>query len=359
MSTFTQRDTQVLSDIVHAANNNDLTSPAFWSEMLELIRKAMPFECGSVNLCDIARDEENKIVGISCPRFSPDNSHPGHDLVHHLTAKAIAMHKTVWRPTDIVPKQVWEDMEIYRDHLAPLGLRHFLNALFWNGDSVVCRMYLARTAAQSIFTRKEVQFLALVVRHVNDSIRTSHLLRDAVAFRSKFQAGIDQLSEPVFLFDDNLELVYINLKARAICARCPEGEEAGIEAVRSVAAGLHAELETSPEARHPESFCSLGQSNYLLRGFAVNLPNSRRHLGVLAVDTFKAVENWVTTGLSRIGLSPLEREICLMLARKSFADDLGERLGLSESELDGHVKNILDKLGLMDKQDIPGRILEL
>ncbi|MCL6520724.1 MAG: hypothetical protein K6T99_12930 [Armatimonadetes bacterium] len=157
MRAVTYEELRILSDIIYVANS-DIFSPSAWMEIIDLLRKLTPVDALGAVFLDIRTCKPERHVSYNItPTFFERYANYYH--ARELTLlPALARNLHAWRPTDIVPKNVWENSEVYNDFLLPEGLRHALTTALNAGQDVHARIYMARGKGNAPFSQKRRTF---------------------------------------------------------------------------------------------------------------------------------------------------------------------------------------------------------
>jgi len=360
MPTFTEKEIKTLSDIIRAAYT-DILSSETWLEIFGLTAQVVPLEAASTKFFDPETGKPGNCTSQNTdPRFYRQYQEYYHtkDLA---TQRARASNILVWRPTDVVRKSVWENSEIYTDLLAPHRFYHAVSVMLGSGSEMPAQFWLVRTTPGSGFTDEDVRFLELLQPHLANALRKARALEELSRAKAALQAGLDQFDRPIFLFDDDARLIYMNQSARAICEppNTPPGDRLAIIQA-SAAVLIKKKIEASNDLELPSGVkCILGDTTYMLEGSPIYPPGSSRQWTVVAVDLTHHIGAALRMAMDARELSSREVEICAMLVGGLSNREIADKLFISEFTVKDHIKNIFEKLKISSRSEVAARLLGL
>jgi len=361
MSTVTEKELKVLSDIIYTAYTDILSSEA-WSEIFSLITRIVPLDAASAAFFDAETGSPGKcIIRNADPSFyrQYQEYYYAKDLA---SQRALARNIRVWRPTDVVQKRIWENSEIYTDFLAPRKFYHAVSVMLGTEREMPAQFWMVRTTPRRGFTDEDVRILEFLRPHFASALHRAKLLEDVTRVKAAFETGLDHFGRPIFLFDGSPRLIYMNQAAREVC------ECSGVNADEALASICGAVSELMGKGDHaPGGFenpttavkCDLGNRTYMLEASSVLLPNSFQYWVVMATDMTDFLGIAVRRAVLHRGLSSREGEICIMLVGGLSNREIAEKLFLSEFTVKDHVKNIFEKLKISSRSEVAPRLLGL
>jgi len=360
MSTVTEKELKVLSDIIHTAYTDILSSEA-WPEIFSLIARIVPLDAASAAFFDAETGSPGKcIIQNADPGFyrQYQEYYYAKDLP---SQQALARNIHVWRPTDIVQKRIWENSEIYTDLLAPRRFYHAISVTLGTGREIPAQFWMVRTTPRHGFTDEDVQVLEFLWPHLTSALCRAKLLEDTTRVKAAFETGLDHFGRPIFLFDDCLRLIYMNQAAKDICEGGGVRTDEALASICGAVSELIGKEDHTPDGlENPTAVkCDLGNRTYMLEASSVLLPNSSRYWVVMATDMTDFLSVAVRRAVLQHGLSSREGEICTMLVGGLSNRGIAGKLFLSEFTVKDHVKNIFEKLEISSRSEVAARLLGL
>lgn len=357
MPALTEKEVNLVSELIHVIHEDLLTSDD-WSRVHPLLERLIPADCIATIFYDSHTGvPERQILHGKDPGIFPAYRERYHNE-EYATRMALSKRLHVWRMEDIITKERWHQSPAYRELMVPNQLREVLAMALWEPGEFCIRVYLARFEGGKPFSRREVQLLSLIHPHAHATLKKAHYLRQMRATRDSLQAGLDQFDRPIFVFDDSLQLLYLNNRAKDITAA--DGHEDRLSVIRDAAAQAIEQARSLPEGEPPKGIkCNLGDHLFLVEASQVKVPDGPDHWIVVAVDLTDHLRASLRLAMVTLGLSSREQEICMMLVAGLTNSEIAEKLFISEFTVKDHVKNIFEKIGVANRSEVAAALLGL
>ncbi|MDH7481102.1 MAG: helix-turn-helix transcriptional regulator [Armatimonadota bacterium] len=343
MRAVTYKELGILSDIIYIANS-DIFSPSAWTEIIDLLRKLTPVDVLGAVFLDIRTCKPERHVSYNInPVFFERYANYYH--ARELTLlPALARNLHAWRPTDIVPKSVWENSEIYNDFLLPEGLCHAVTTALNTGQDVHARIYMARGKGNAPFSQKDVHFLSILQTHFVSALRRAKLFEEILRTKNTLEGAFDKAPMPIFIFDDSAKLIHINQMAESICG-CINKQE-NLDRIVNAVSMLIKEQQLAEKICIPprECICYIGNNAYRLGAYLFQASCCQRYYIVPAVSAMDYVRFAYNRAVNQYGLTHCEANICAMLIAGLSDRDIARRLNVDVEIAMVRVKSVLDRL---------------
>lgn len=360
ISDLTTADFCTLLDVVYEVNRTT-SFPEGWHEALACINHATGSDASVLSLIEPQTGAVSDIITQGCDLALPEDLPNCISLDETLVPKAISRGMTVWRPSDLVFEQIWLESRVYREFLAPNGYRYAVAIHMGHGSSPTGVVCLLRRNSSQPYSEYELHMLRLLQPHIENAFNKALLFKSVVDARDALQAGIEQFDRPIFVFDEDLELVRMNISARQLCEKSSSFETA-LSAIKEATIRL-ANLKLSGQTNfdYPTGVkCILDGKVYMIEGSRVCLSDgSSLRWTVVAVDMTTHLLEAMRLSMAANDLSQREAEICTMLVSGMSNREIAEKLFIAEFTVKDHVKSIFDKLGVSSRSEIAPKLLGL
>lgn len=358
MFTLTHEQAGVFSDIVHLAHK-DIMSADVWTDMQTLVSKLIPLDVSVAMFYDPATDKPVRYANNGFDANAYRSYAEYYYAREPVLPRALAQGTYVWRPEDMVARNVWENTEMYAGFLAPQGLGQFITSVVKSPSGVSVWLRLMRAGSATPFSERDVQIMRLIQPHLASAYEKAILGAEAEMVRNAIFASFDHTDSAIFVFDEDLRLTYLNNSARALQAQYGEDADAFVARVTIVASNivkndLHP---LSIEGTPAETTLSVGGRRYALAMFPIQPSGSGVYYAMFASDVMHHVQVACRRAMHAVGLSPREAEICDMLIHGMSNRDIANRMCIAELTVKDHVKSIREKMNVTSRSKILLKLL--
>jgi DNA-binding CsgD family transcriptional regulator/PAS domain-containing protein len=185
--------------------------PDIWPQALAEICEVMTAVAGTINYHDITNGTallahehgtDPHYSELYVQQFAHENPFIGGVGVHAIGDPR--------RMRDLVPTEVFEESELYRNWFAPQGYEDMVKACIYRDATRVGALAVARLAEYGTFDEDDLDLFSVISSHVHRSLSISNHLRLRKAEAERFALLVEQLSTPIFLIDGSGRLIYKN-----------------------------------------------------------------------------------------------------------------------------------------------------
>ncbi len=348
MPTFTYNEVSILSEIIRIAYSDILSSEA-WLHMLALLDTVVPSDASAAIFINpqTRRPERYANRGFDVKMY--DEYEQYYHRLDLPMSKARLVLKA-WQPTDLMPRDEWEKTEIYSEYLVRYGCRQVAtSALAVGADDPRIWFRLARNSRHP-FTKREMQYLRLLHPHLTSALEKAEALSGLQQEKNRWKSAYDQVNRSIFLFGEDLDLLYMNPKAKSVF---------GNEDPSLVREALREEIRSVDVSSPGETIRRVGCSAYRLSMAHIRPEDSPAYWIVAAEDMGENLRWAFDKALDAYGISSRECEVCGMLINGLSNREIAERLFISELTVKDHVKSILAKLQVPSRNRIAAKLLGL
>ncbi len=245
----------------------------------------------------------------------------------------------------------------YNDILRRLDAHHVLYGIVREQDTPVGQLSLYRPADAPAFTPRERADLASVMRYIAHGLAAGDPRVAGVAEAVAFE---DSDEEAMLVADRAGRIRHASGKALrllllATTSEISPGTHGAVEddrpaqALRGVCGKLEA-IARGEESAPPVLVLDSTWGRFVLRAYW--LDDDNRSPGALIGVRIQRQEPMILRfvhAMSRLPLSPQQREIALLLARGASNQDIADSLGVSGNTVSYHVKQLYQKLDVHDR----------
>jgi DNA-binding CsgD family transcriptional regulator len=265
--------------------------------------------------------------------------------------------------------RVMSDARLLSDHIyssdlyhlvwRPYEFHHMLQGVVTKGASGSSFLMVSRPRSQPEFDASDKRLFERLLPYVEYALQTRKTAETKYA---------DQGESGLFVMDSQGKLVFASEAARKLLAliRYP---------IYPIGAGVALREVSIPPAlgqlcRHldgifrgrdaPPPILTHGnpRGRFVFRAHWLDPVN--REPGSLIGVTVEHREPAVLRllrAMKDLPLSPVQREVCLLLAQNHTQDSIGQRLGIKPTTVKDHVRKIYDKLGVCRREELVGRLI--
>lgn len=235
----------------------------------------------------------------------------------------------------------------YQDVLARLGVEHMLYGIVRDGQRVVGQLSLYRDAQGGRFSRDDETALQDVLHYLARALTVpvTPATVSSAARVAEEAVAVLQADGAIRFADGNwLRLVRM---ARGEPIAPGKAHAEGTAIAEFTAALLAAARKQTSAAHVVES----AWGSFAFRHFDMESPDGAHACALvvsrLAVDAVSLAE-----GAARLGLTPQQREVALLLMQGASNADIANRLGVSIHTATYHVKRLSARLGVHERQQV-------
>jgi DNA-binding CsgD family transcriptional regulator len=357
MFTFTDKQAGILSDIIHLAYR-DILSTDVWTDMQTLIGELIPSDVSAAIFYDPDTRKPDRYANngfdTSMYRDYAEHYYSREPILPH----ALAQGTYVWRPEDLVPRAVWEKTEFFADYLAPTGLKEFLTSIVKFDSGVSIWLRLARRQSDP-FTDRDVQVMRLIQPHFAAAHEKTTCSAQTQAIKEAIFSSFDRTESPIFILDQGIHMVYMNNSARTLSSQSEQQSNAFLSNVATVAANIvKSDFQPlSMEGTPAETTLMVNGRRYALAMFPIHPGGSAPYYVMFASDVMRHVAVACRRSMQAFGLSPREAEICGLVVHGLSNRDIADRMCIAELTVKDHVKSIREKLKVTSRSKILLKLL--
>ncbi|MBI5562934.1 MAG: helix-turn-helix transcriptional regulator [Deltaproteobacteria bacterium] len=223
--------------------------------------------------------------------------------------------------TDIMPARALMETGFARDFLAPIaGIFYCLAATLTAQGDTVGTIGLLRQKRQGEFTVRHKDICDCILPHMAMHIRNQRLMR-----------GLSLTNEScgMIMVDGDGRPLYINEAARLIMRNAP------VSAIPDPGVGAH-----------PVFF--RGNGVYRVR----TVPFARGKRGRFILLEGLPEERGLYRGLTRFGLSPREKEVCVLTMSGLPNREIAQRVFITEQTVKDHLHNVFKKMDIHRRSEL-------
>ncbi|MBL8389271.1 MAG: GAF domain-containing protein [Hydrogenophaga sp.] len=323
-----------------------LPGPVVLPSLLPVLRQVVKAEHAGFFFCD----ERGSITNLYAERMLPpavqaryhDRYNDSQFRLHYL-ARVAAVRPVSRR--SVTPEERANDY--YRDVLQPLGVEHFLYAIVRSGSRVIGQLSLYRGDKGPAFTARDEELLQEVLHYLGEALGVPSPASSTGVLEQTVEEGMavfDACGQVVYSDESWGRLIRL-AEGNPITPATAQHETRSLP--RFVAAVLDA-IDASPQALHRTdtawgSFAFrrhqlLGEQGQMARG--------------LIVSRLSAEPLRLTEGAAKLGLSPRQSDVAVLVARGLTNLQIARELCVSVNTAATHVKDVFHRLDVMDRRDV-------
>lgn len=340
----------ILSDLIHIIYS-DISSPGVWNEIFRLIQQVMPLDGATFRRFDPETHEVREFISVNTESAGVQAYVDYYHRIDPVTPKALAQGLRVFRDIDVIPKAVLVSSEYYIDYVLRYNrLPQVLVTAMGIGSEYRAQLILGRDESRSCFTDEDLKNMKLLEPHLSSALYEAGRQKELEKVKNALCMGIDNLPSAVFIFDKSCKLVHANHQAKSICDS-PSLYPAGLyHMVCSAAVDLMMHPDVCKTTANSNSIeISVENREYRLERF---LSDTSEYCCINLYDPQEDVHASVRKLCRQRGLSAREEDICRLLVKGSCNRDIAEALGISVYTVKDHVKSILSKMNVSNKNEI-------
>lgn len=329
-----------------------LPGPVVLPSLLQVLRQVVKADHAGFFFCD----ERGSITNFYAERMLP---HPVQARYHdqHNDAQfrspylaRVAALRPVCRRS-VTPEE--REQGYYRDVLQPLGVEHFLYAIVRSGSRVIGQLSLYRGEKSPAFNSRDEEQLQEVLHYLGEAL--------SVPSPPPAKGILEQTAEEgMAVLDAHGHVVFAD-EPWGRLIRLAEGNPitpaTALYETRSLplfVAAVLAAIDASPQALHRTDTT---WGSFAFRRHQLLSTEGQAARGLI-VSRLSAEPVRLTEGAAKLGLSPRQSDVAVMLARGMTNQQIARELCVSVNTADTHVKDVFRRLVVMDRRDVGPRLIE-
>ncbi len=268
----------------------------------------------------------------------------------------------------LISEADWLDSVVYRNCLAPLGIRHLAGADLDVGGEAVCRFRICRSADSGPFGEAERALCGLLLPHLKRALRARAVIEGSDRERRLYAGTLERLAVGTLWVDRRGRVLGSNRVADEILA-ADDGLRLDGQALRPSLRSERAQLLQMVARVNDQR----GPGPGLVEGMTLTRPSGRPGLGVLvrpvpatggadygpcpaAVLHISDVERSVGASpallRSLFGLTGAESALVLLLVEGLTLDEAAARQGVSRHTARSQLRSIFAKTGVTRQTEL-------
>ncbi len=235
----------------------------------------------------------------------------------------------------------------FKEVLGPLRVAHVLYGIVRHHGSVLGQLSLYREEGQAPFSAADEQALAGVLHYLGAALAVPSPQGLQEVLEHTVEEGLAVLDEQgqELFSDSNWPRLVRMAHGNAIN---PANAMADAQELPRFVAAVAAAVLSAPNALHQ---VNTAWGRFAFRRHAVHSSSGQQAEAVL-VSRFAAEPLRLAEGAAKLGLSPQQREVALLMARGSANAEMAAQLGVSVNTVAYHAKQVFARLGVHERSEV-------
>ena len=368
MEELTTEDFRAIQGVILAANSY-LEVDTCRQRIMEEIEELIPHSCHVFWLFDLPgmKLREPVFRGVTEEALEEYLAHyQPLDYQFHLALEEAKNGKLIVRRGDFSPDREVERNEFYFDFLRHQSIYYALICQFCSSQGIFAGFGLFRPKEARPFSDREFKILNILHPHLTNTLRNALCFQDIRRDRDLFEAVLAYSQKGLFLFNERLNLVYLNTSGKELCRRIAELQGKPSKDLRipgfvwKAASGIYEFFRQGvPEVSRTSQSIALGPEERLsIRSIALSKAEGGCYYLVILEDISED-KGFDFDKLSREHhLSEREVEVIQLIIRGCSSKEIASRLYISEFTVNDHLKHIYEKISIHSRTELIYRILE-
>ena len=297
---------------------------------------------------------------FACAAAGDPTAQEGIGVHVHMQQTRVAGGAGVYHERALADRSVIEASPFYQDVCAPHGIQYTtgISTPWKESEAAVCVSFASDDA--SGYDPAARPLLRLLVPAFEAGL--VYWTRRA-RIHNRLRQTIDTLAEPAVLFDADGEEMHRNRAACRLLAEEPQAERimdgatAMAESIRSLASASRSSSVQSVDEAVPQRQVDGTDAAYRLRACIVRPDTAGRPAVLVTVERLSLFPP-PSVLEQRVGLTPREAEVAVLVAHGASNADLAEHLHISPHTARHHVASVLKKLSVSSRSHVAAAILE-
>ena len=340
------KEVGIISDIIQRAYTDTLSTDT-WVQVLDMVREIMPWDVSAVAFANVQTGRlDNRIL---C-NVSPELRQCVDDYLSEITSIAEAADArglTIWRPSEAIGEQEYEESEI-RQHLSrDFQLDEQICMVCGSPPNITARFWFLRETAKPDFDVRDRRVLELLQPHLCRALDIAKVLLEGEPYRHAFEDAF----RPVFICDSTGKIMHCSKRGK-LFAKVGGGDgEDRLAEIEALVQRMISQQTDYALAELAGQKCQV----YLSTVVTPHSPTTY----IFFITSAKQVRETLVSFMRDHGFSQREIEICTMAAQGMRNREIAEKLFIAESTVKDHVTSIFEKLGIDSRGGIVSKLLGL
>jgi DNA-binding CsgD family transcriptional regulator len=343
-ASFRSDEVVILSDIIQAAYCDTLFTDT-WIRILGMIGQVVPCDAAGAVFANVQTGRlENRItLNLDAELVQWYDEHFAAISLIGQTAQTRGF--TVWRPSEVIGKQEYEESEIRQALSKDFGLGEPVCVTCGSPPQITARFWFLREIGKVDFTDRELHILKLLQPHICSALVIARDLLDGAAYQHAFENAY----RPVFICDSTGKIIHLTSRAKLFARGSGDDGEDGLAEIEAITQRMISNQEECLSAELLGQKCQMNLSTLAAR----NVPTTY----MLAITSPEQLRQILYSFMREYGLSDREVEICTMVAQGLHNRDIVDKLFIAESTVKDHVSSIFQKLAIESRAGIAPKLL--
>ncbi len=338
---FSSSHANAMSDLISEIHSENFSMDS-WRIVLNLLGRAVPFKSAEVLRLTPGEPPE-WFTALSDGSALGSHDEDASEILS-LGERAAALKLSVWRITDAVAADEWEQSELRR-RMTASGIGDVINVTCDVSPHEVTHVSLAKAQGGEEFSTGDAFLLRQVRHHYMQASRQRASRLDLTTAAEVFR----QVMRPGFTCGPSGEMIDRNSELRRFISENSLNDE---ELVRSLEQTARQLIESGSNWCHIEMGDDHGRlSVHRLRLLGTTV----RYAAVL--DSHQYFRRVLRHRMQDAGLSAREVEICTLLIQGLSNKEIGQRVFISGSTVKDHVTNIIGKFSVSGRNEVLNKLL--